>query len=131
MTVQNPPLFGGLLEKARAGGLPPPPFGGRSVKVTPARAHTKTKFLRENLGVPRATGRPRVTRPSPFQDLKEAYETYGRPRVTRRPRRPKRPKRPRLKRPTGGVRVARGPRVHPMRAVASEALGLTSIQGFK
>ena len=30
-----------LLEKARAGGLPP--FGGRSVKVAPARTHIPKK----------------------------------------------------------------------------------------
>ena len=105
----KPPTFWGTAGKSARGRPFPPPFWGRSVKVTPARAHTKTKFLRENLGVPRATGRPRVTRPGSFQDLKEAYETYGSPRVTRRPRRPKRPRvmrRPRRpKRPTGGTRV--------------------------
>ena len=37
----KPPLFMRLLEKARAGGLPP--FGGRSVKVTPARTHIPKK----------------------------------------------------------------------------------------
>ena len=153
--IQNPPLFGRLLEKARAGGLPPK---SRSRSRQRARTYPK-KGLRENLGVPRAMGRPKVTRPSSFQDLKEAYETYGRPRITRRPRRPKKPKRPRvtsrprrpkrpkrpkiprLTRPTGGARVTRarvtrGPRVHPfakgpMRAVATEALGLASIQGVK
>ena len=144
--IQNPPLFGRLLEKARAGGLPPK---SRSRSRQRARTYPK-KGLRENLGVPRAMGRPKVTRPSSFQDLKEAYETYGRPRVTRRPRRPKRPrvtrwprrpKRPKLTRPTGGARVmrsrvTRGPRVHlfakgPVRAVAPEALGLTSIQEVK
>ena len=107
--------------------------GGRSRLRQHARTYPK-KGLRENLGVPRATGRPRVTRPGSFQDLKEAYETYGSPRVTRRPRRPKRPrvtrprvtrrprrpKRPKLMRPTGGARVRD--------LGLSEDLGFTSLQ---
>ena len=92
----KPPTFWGTVEKSTCGLLP---FWG--VKVT--AASIQKKWPKRKSRGSESYGETWVTRPSSFQDLKEAYKTYGRPRVTRRPRRPKRPRlpRPRVTRPTG------------------------------